>query len=197
MSIKGLLRLTVLALLFVAIQGTWVLAGTTGSIQGVVTDNSGRPIAGASVTASSPSQTVRGATDSKGFYSLLNLSPDTYAVTASKDSFDPTTVTGLTVQADQTTRGDVSLRPSTTVLGHVTATAQTSVVNKSVTGDLYAVNSQAINAYQGSSGGAETLYSQNGVVGSLPGVVRTVGSGGGYFGQGTLSVRGGAYDQVG
>lgn len=197
MSIKGLLRLTVLAFLFVAFQGTWVLAGTTGSITGVVTDNTGRPIAGAFVTASSPSQTVKGTTDSKGFYSLLNLSPDTYAVTASKDSYDPTTVNGLTVQADQITRGDVSLRPSATVLGHVTATAQTSVVNKTVTGDLYAVSGAAINAYQGSAGGAETLYSQNGVVGSLPGVVRSVGGGGSYNGQGTLSLRGGAFDQVG
>jgi len=197
MSIKGLLRLALLTLAIVAFQGTWVLAGTTGSITGVVTDDNGRPIAGASVTASSPSQTVKGTTDSKGFYALLNLSPDTYAVTASKDSYDPTTLNGITVQADQMTRGDLSLHPSAKVLGHVTATAQTSVVNKTVTGDLYAVNSQAINTYQGSSGGAETLYSQNGVVGSLPGVVRTVGSGGGYFGQGTLSVRGGAYDQVG
>jgi hypothetical protein len=197
MSIKGLLRYALLALLIVAFQGTWALAGTTGSIQGYVTDDSGHAVAGASVTATSPSQTAKGVTDGKGFYSLLNLAPDTYAVTATKDSFDPTTVYGLTVQADQNTNADVSLRPSAKLLGHVTATAQASVVNKTVTGDLYAVNSQAINSYQGSAGGAETLYSQNGVVGSLPGVVRTVGSGGGYFGQGTLSVRGGAYDQVG
>ena len=197
MSIKGLLRLALLALLVVIFQGTRVLAGTTGSIAGVVTDENGHAIAAASVTASSPSQTVHGVTDSRGFYSLLNLSPDTYAITASKDGYDPTTLYGLTVQADQITKGDVSLHVTAKVLGHVTATAQASVVNKTVTGDLYAVNSQAINSYAGSAGGAETLYSQNGVVGSLPGVVRTVGSGGGYFGQGTLSVRGGAYDQVG
>src|ERR1700730_1245614 len=153
MSIKGLLRLVVLSLLVVAFQGTWVLAGTTGSIQGVVTDEGGHAIAGASVTATSPSQTVKGASDSKGFYSLLNLSPDTYAVTASKDGYDPTTVYGLTIQADQITRVDVGMRVSAKVLGHVTATAQASVVNKSVTGDLYAVNAQAINNYQGSNGG--------------------------------------------
>lgn len=197
MSIKGLLRLAVLALLVVAFQGTWALAGTTGSIQGIVTDSNGQPIAGATVTAISPSQTAHATTDGKGFFALLNLSPDTYSVTSAKDGYDSSTLYGLTVQADQTTRSDVSMRASAKVLGHVTATAQTSVVNKTVTGDLYAVNAQSINSYQGSSGGAETLYSQNGVVGSLPGVVRTVGSGAGYFGQGTLSVRGGAYDQVG
>ncbi len=197
MKFNGLLRLLLLTLVVVAFQGTRVLAGTTGSIQGFVTDSSGHAIAGAAVTATSPSQNVRGVTDSKGFYSLLNLSPDTYAVTAAKDGFDPTTVYGITVQADQLTRSDLSLRISAKVIGHVTATAETSVVNKTVTGDLYAVNAQALNSYAGSSGGSETLYSQNGVVGSLPGVVRTVGSGGGYFGQGTLSIRGGAYDQVG
>jgi hypothetical protein len=197
MSIKGLLRLGILALLMVVFQGTWALAGTTGSIQGTVTDENGHAIAGASVTALSPSQTAQTTTDSKGSYTVLNLSPDTYAVTVSKDGYDPTTLNGVTVEADQSTRGDISLRISAKVLGHVTATATTSVVNKTVTGDLYAVNSQTISNYQASSGGAETLYSQNGVVGSLPGVVRTVGSGAGYFGQGTLSIRGGAYDQVG
>ena len=79
----------------------------------------------------------------------------------------------------------------------MTATAQASVVNKTVTGDLYAVNAQAINNYNGSAGGSETMYSQAGVVGSLPGVVRNVGGGGTYNGQGSLSIRGGAYDQVG
>ena len=71
MSIKGLLRLAVLALLVVAFQGTWALAGTTGSIQGVVTDSDGHPIAGATVTAISPSQTGHSTTDSKGFFAVL------------------------------------------------------------------------------------------------------------------------------
>src|SRR5579863_610199 len=197
MTLKGLLRLGFLALLIVAFQGTWVLAGTTGSIQGFVTDANGHPISGATVTAVAPSQTSHSTTDSKGFYAILQLSPDTYAVTGSKDGYDPTTTYGLTVQADQTTKGDLVLNESAKVIGHVTSTAVASVVSRTVTGDLYAVTAQSINNYQASSGGAETLYSQNGVVGSLPGVVRTVGSGAGYFGQGTLSIRGGAYDQVG
>ena len=178
-------------------QATLTLAGTTGNISGVVTDANGQAIAGAAVSGTSPSQTIRSVTDSKGFFVLLNLSPDTYAVTAAKDGYDPTTVYGLTVTADQTTRADIAMHVSAKVIGRVTATAQTSVVNKTVTGDLYAVNAQGINSYQGSAGGAETLYSQNGVVGSLPGVARQGGSGGGYNGQGTLSLRGGSFDQVG
>lgn len=172
-------------------------AGTTGGISGHVVDDKANAVAGARVTATSISQSSSATTDSKGFYSILNLSPDTYAVTTSKDGFDSTTVSGFTVQADQTTRGDFTLNPSARVIGHVTTSAVASVVNRTVTGDLYAVSAQAIGTYQGSAGGTETLYSQNGVVGSLPGVLRDVGTGGGYAGNGSISMRGGTSDQVG
>src|SRR5450755_3258007 len=197
MSIKGQLRIAVLAFVAVLVQGTWVLAGTTGSISGTVTDQNGAPVAGVRVTATSPSQNASVTSDSKGFYSVLNLSPDTYTITATKTGYDPSTLNGVTVTADQNANGDLKVHTTTAVLGHVTATAQAGTVSKTVTGDLYAVNAAKINSYQGSAGGAETLYSQNGVVGSLPGVVRSVGGGGTYNGQGTLSLRGGAYDQVG
>lgn len=184
---------------FVALTftATPALAGTTGGITGHVVDNAGAPLAGAKVGATSPSQSANATTDAKGFYVILNLSPDTFSVTATKDGYDAVTVAGFTVQADQSTRADFSLKPSAKVIAHVTTSAQVSVVSRTVTGDLYAVNAQAINAYQGSAGGAETLYSQNGVVGSLPGVLRDVGTGGGYAGNGSISMRGGTNDQVG
>jgi hypothetical protein len=197
MSIKGLLRIALLALVVMLVQGTWVLAGTTGTISGTVTDQNGAPVAGVRVTATSPSQNASVTSDAKGFYSVLNLSPDTYTITASKTGYDPSTLNGVTVTADQNANGDIKVHATTAVLGHVTATAQAGAVSKTVTGDLYAVNASKISAYQGSGGGAESLYSQNAVVGSLPGVVRAVGTGGTYNGQGTLSLRGGAYDQVG
>ncbi|HYK53552.1 MAG TPA: TonB-dependent receptor [Candidatus Eremiobacteraceae bacterium] len=181
----------------IVIAASPAFAGTTGGISGHVVDDSGAPLAGAKVTAASPSQTANATTDAKGFYSILNLSPDTYSVTATKDGYDAVTVSGFTVQADQSTRADFALKASAKVIGHVTTSAQVSVVSHTVTGDLYAVNAQAINTYQGSAGGAETLYSQNGVVGSLPGVLRDVGTGGGYGGNGSISMRGGTNDQVG
>lgn len=180
-----------------ALAAAPALAGTTGGISGHVTDATGAPLAGAKVAAMSPSQSASATTDAKGFYAILNLSPDTYSVTATKDGYDAVTISGFTVQADQSTRVDLALKPGAKVLGHVTTSAQVSVVSHTVTGDLYAVNAQAINTYQGSAGGAETLYSQNGVVGSLPGVLRDVGTGGGYAGNGSISMRGGTNDQVG
>ena len=198
MQTKGLLRIALLALVVLLVQGTWVLAGTTGSVEGKVTDQNGNGIAGAKVTAASPAQHQTSTTGTSGFYAILNLSPDTYAVTASKDGYDTATVYGITVNADQSTAADVKLRQTVKTLGHVTTTATASVVSKTVTGDLYAVNAAAISKAQGASGGAETLYSQNGIVGTLPGVNRyAIGSGPGYGGQGQLSIRGGAPDQVG
>ena len=197
MSRFGSLRIALLVLLVLLVQGTWALAGTTGNIEGKVTDQNGNGIAGAKVTAASPGQTLSQITLASGFYSILNLSPDTYAITASKDGYDTSTVYGITVTPDQSTAADIKLRQTVKTLGHITTTATASVVSKSITGDLYAVNSRAINDYNGGAGGAETLYSQNGVVGSLPGVVRNVGTGNGYGGQGSLSVRGGSWDQVG
>jgi len=194
----GFLRIVLVALVVVLVQGTWVLASTTGSIEGKVTDQNGNGIVGAKVTAASPSQSSSATTLSNGFYSILDLSPDTYSVTASKDGYDTSTLYGVTVTQNQSTAADMRLRQTVKTIGHVTTTATASVVSKTVTGDLYAVNAKAIASYQGSSGGAETLYSQNGVVGSLPGVTRyAVGTGPGYGGQGQLSMRGGSPDQVG
>jgi len=198
MKTKGLLRIALLALLVLLVQGTWVLAGTTGNIQGKVTDQSGNAVAGAKVTVASPSSTVTITSGPSGFYAALNLSPDTYSATASKDGYDTSTVYGITVTADQITSADIRVRQTVKTLGHITTTATATVVNRTVTGDLYAVNAQTIQNTNGASGGAETLYSQNSVVGTLPGVNRyAIGGGPGYGGQGQLSIRGGAPDQVG
>jgi len=198
MRTTGFLRIALLTLTVVLVQGTWVLAGTTGSIEGKVTDQNGNGITAAKVTAASPGQHQTVITTNSGFYSILNLSPDTFVVTASKDGYDTATVYGVTVVADQSTAADIKLRQTVKTLGHVTTTATATVVSKTVTGDLYAVNAAAISKSQGASGGAETLYSQNGIVGTLPGVNRyAIGAGPGYGGQGQISVRGGAPDQVG
>ena len=185
------------AVALVALLKTPVAAGTTGVISGVVKNEQGAPISAVKVTVSSPSQSATGLSSATGFFSFLNLSPETYTVTASKENYQTATLPGITVVADQISHVDLIMQPTIRTLGRITTTAAGGLVNRTQTGDLYTVNAQAINRYQGSAGGAETLYSQNGVVGSLPGVVRTVGTGGGYAGNGSLSFRGGSNDQVG
>ncbi|HXN08750.1 MAG TPA: carboxypeptidase regulatory-like domain-containing protein [Candidatus Acidoferrales bacterium] len=195
---RTFLRIMLVALFVLLVQGTWALAGTTGSISGKVTDQSGNGVAGAKVTAASPGQTISVTSGANGFYSILNLSPDTYTVSASKDGYDTSSIYGITVTSDQTTGSDIKLTQTVKTIGHITTTATASVVSKTVTGDLYSVNAAAIGKSNGAAGGAETLYSQNSAVGSLPGVVRyAVGGGPGYGAQGSLSLRGGSPDQVG
>jgi hypothetical protein len=193
----GFLITALLALLVLLGVGTAVRAGTTGGIEGKVTDENGNGVTGVTVTASSPAQILSVTTTMRGFYSILDLSPDTYAVTSSKDGYDSATINGVTVTADQTTSANIKLVQMVKVIGRIETTATASLISKTVTGDLYAVNAQAIKQYNGGVGGAETLYSQNSVVGSLPGVVRFIGSGGGYYGQGTLSLRGGSFSEIG
>ncbi len=197
MSVNVLGRVIIsFTLAFLCLTGL-ASAGTTGGISGHVTDVNGAPVANAKISVSSPSQSATALSDVHGFFSVLDLTPDTYTVTAAKDGYDTAQVAGITVQADQTSSVAVAMHAVVRVLTTVVSTAAAGVVSKSVTGDLYAVSANAVDRYQGSAGGAETLYSQNGVVGSLPGVVRTLGTGGGYGGNGSLSVRGGSNDQIG
>jgi Carboxypeptidase regulatory-like domain len=197
MQTRGLIRAALVALVVLLIQGTWALAGTTGNIEGKATDQNGNALTAVKVTATSPSQSGSSVTGSNGFYSILDLSPDTYSVTGTKDGYETTTVYGITVTADQSTAADLHMKTAIKTIGRITTTATATVVSKTVTGDLYAVNAQAISNLQGSTGGSETLYSQNAIAGSMPGVFRQVGTGGGYAGQGTLSMRGGSFDQIG
>ncbi|MGB8521139.1 MAG: carboxypeptidase-like regulatory domain-containing protein, partial [Candidatus Tumulicola sp.] len=80
----------------------FAIAGTTGSITGmVVTASGGAPISGARVSATSPSQVAIVATDAAGRFSLLSLAPDAYEVTVSKPGFVTASTRGLSVLADQ------------------------------------------------------------------------------------------------
>src|ERR1700730_5474735 len=85
-------------------------AGVTGNISGHVTDEKANPVSGARVSVSSPSQSVTAQTDARVFYSVLDLSPDTYTITVTKDGFDPSTVYGVTVQTNQTAGVNIALR---------------------------------------------------------------------------------------
>jgi len=182
---------------FQLLGNTPSIAGTTGTLTVKIVDAANNAVAGAKVSTTSSSQTTVGLTDVRGFFGFVNLSPDTYTVVASKQGYNSTTISGVTVVADQNVSLDIVLQASVRLLGKVVTSSTANVVNRSITGDLYSVNAQAMNQYQGGFGGSETLNSQFGVVASLPGVVRTIGVGGGYYGNNLISIRGGTPDQIG
>ncbi len=83
----------VLVLFAMLMQGSWAYAGTTGSISGVLSDASGTTVAGARVTATSPSQSASVTTDASGRYAFVSLAPDTYTLSFEKQGFQ----TGIAV----------------------------------------------------------------------------------------------------
>ncbi|HLJ83143.1 MAG TPA: carboxypeptidase-like regulatory domain-containing protein, partial [Candidatus Eremiobacteraceae bacterium] len=94
------LRVALLAIVAVFCQATWALAGTTGTLSGSVYAANGSPIAGARISATSPSQSSSATTDSGGHFTIVSLVPDTYTVTASADGYETTAQQGVTVTSD-------------------------------------------------------------------------------------------------
>ncbi len=164
-------------LLMVALlcQGTWALAGTTGGLSGIVTDSSGAPVAGAAVSAASPSQQATAQSDAAGHYIFLALAPDTYTVSVEKTGYQPVSIAGTTVFADNTRGLDIKLTKQLKEIARITSRAGGALVHSGVTADTYSVNSTAISksAALGGGGNLDNAYS---AIASVPGVTVATGS---------------------
>ena len=190
------LRLLVATLVFAFIAGqeTWALAGTTGGLTGSVVDAaSSAPVAGAVVTASSPSQSATVTTDASGRFGFLTLAPDTYTVSVTKESYQPLAISGQIVFADTVQTVTARLQKSLSTIAHVTATGSGSLVKSGTTADVYSVNAAAQSA-AAALGGGGSLNSAYSAVASVPGAYVPPNQTGYYQ---TVHIRGGDYDQVG
>lgn len=131
MKLLRLLRVAPLALMFAGVAS----AQTTGTIIGVVTDaQSGKPVAGALVVATSPNlqgeQTV--VTDKAGAFRLQALPPGDYKISAQFDGYKAAERADLTVRLDKTIRANLAIVPeAVTMEEQVVRTGQSSrpVVN--------------------------------------------------------------------
>jgi hypothetical protein len=178
-------------------QGTWVLAGTTGSLSGTVTDTSTHaPIAGAKVTVTSPSQNASVVTDGSGRFNFLALAPDTYTVTVTEPGYDTSTVSGTTVIADSNRTLGVSASKTLQTIGKVTSRASTDLVKPGTTADVYSINATQQDK-SAALGGGGTLNSAWSALTSVPGVFITPGQAGYIGASANISIRGGDYDQIG
>ncbi len=129
-------------------------AGTTGTLNGTVTSlKTGAPIAGAQVTATSPSQVATAVSDASGRFSFLSLAPDTYSLAVSMKDFEPATVTGVSIFADQVQNVRVALQPSLRTIARVTSRSSMDMVKSGTTSDVYSVNATMTRAAQGLGGG--------------------------------------------
>jgi len=151
-------------------------AGTTGSISGTVTDASTqKPLADVRVAAVSPSGVAGAVTDSKGFYNIGNLIPDTYLVSFERPGFSPVSVTGVTVFADQAFTLNEPVTPAALrTIGAVRAHSAANLVQPGQTADVYNLSAQQFDAAQGADNLHKTLYQY---LQSVPGVT-ILGAGG-------------------
>jgi len=175
-------------------QGTWALASTTGAISGTVVDtDTSAPIANATVTASSPSQTTTTQTDPTGHFNFLSLNPDTYTVSVDKSDYTPVSHPGVTVFADTTQTVPLRMKKALKTIANVTSRAASDLVRSGTTADVYSVNA-ATQDKLSALGGGGSLNSAYSAVASVPGAVMPLNQAG-YFQ--TVHIRGGDYDQVG
>ena len=185
---KSLTRalLTLLAITGLAFgQGTGVLAGTTGGIQGTVTNASGSPVANVQVSVVAPSYSSKTVTGSNGFFFIDWVPPDTYTVTFSASGFSAASVFGITVNQDQTIALNHTLSGEVKTLGKQTVRGTTSLVQPKTTVNQYTVNSQAI---QNITGTPQNI-SETAVLNTLPGITTDSG--------GYPVIRGGAQNEEG
>ena len=184
----------VLLLLAMLSQGTWALAGTTGSVNGSLTDSStGKPVADATIVASSPSQTATTKTDASGRFGFISLAPDTYSVTANKDGFTPVSIGGVTVFADQAQNLALTTQPQLKTIVKITSRAAGNLVKSGTTSDVYSVNAATQQTLASVGGGYNLNQAYSGIY-SQPGVTSYVGN----YGAGQVFyIRGASYGQTG
>ncbi|RLG14221.1 MAG: hypothetical protein DRN71_03465 [Candidatus Nanohalarchaeota archaeon] len=97
---------------------TWLSSGPlSGTINGTVTDDSGTPLTGAGISASDFANTYQNTTDALGKYTINNVLPSIYTLTATKSGLVPNTIAGIIVNPSATTTQDMILQyvPLTTL----------------------------------------------------------------------------------
>ena len=192
-SLRHLVTALTLLVAFVC-QETWALAGVTGGLTGSVTDaDTSASVAGAQVTATSPSQSATVTTDARGNFGFLTLAPDTYTISVSKSGYQPVSVPGQVVLADTVQSVPVRVLKTLRTIARVTSTAGSALVKSGTTADVYSINAsaQASSAALGGGGLINQAYS---AISTVPGAY-VIPNQTGYYA--TINIRGGDYDQVG
>jgi hypothetical protein len=144
---------------------------TTGTVLGSVTTASGKPLAGAAVTASSPSGRYSVTTDALGRFTMLGLSPDTYVVTVELNGFETSSATVVVLPAEHE-RLTFTLHPAIKEIARVQSKGEAFTVGS--TTDIFTVGGAQAQAGtpQASSSGLAN-YSRDtvqGAIANVPGV---------------------------
>jgi len=136
---KKLLALILISLFL----STFVIAGTSGKIAGIVTDSqTGEPLPAVNVYLAE--STFGAATDLDGFYSILNVPPGTYTLKIDYVGYSSYEVTNVKVQIDLTTRIDVNLKTEVLEGETIVVVAEREVVVKDISNSQLNIDADVI-----------------------------------------------------
>ncbi|MFH1196199.1 MAG: TonB-dependent receptor [bacterium] len=121
-----------------------VFAGTTGKISGKVTDAAtGEPLIGVNVVIEGTS--LGAATDFEGEYYILNISPGVYTVKASYIGYNGSSMEGVRVKVDLTTKVDFQLSSTAIQIGEEITVVGQRIIQKDLTSSERSFQSDQIN----------------------------------------------------
>ncbi len=163
------------ALSVVLTNTAFAATATTATITGTVRDaQTGAAVADAKVTAASPSQVATTTTDTRGFYVLNGLSPDTYTLSVQAQSYNATSQPGIVASQEQTLTENVSLTKALKTIASVHARSSSNLVQPNNGTDVYNVSGAQATAATGANNNSTTLYTY---LGTVPGVTVSGGVG--------------------
>jgi Carboxypeptidase regulatory-like domain len=178
------------AFLFVLpIAPAFAAGGQVGSLGGTVLDAATRaPVAGATVSAVSPSASYTATTDARGFFSFIGMTVDTYTVTITDKAagYDPLSIPGVSLVGDQSVNmGNISYSKHLKVIANTNARSAGGAFQPSQTIDSYTITSAQIVQTTGKA----FSTNENSLLLAVPGVTLTDA--------GMVTIRGGAAYEVG
>jgi hypothetical protein len=192
------LRLVRLCLVCAAVLGivagsglpAFAAGGQQGNLHGTVIDvQTKAPIANATINAAAPTGSYTAHTNAQGFFTILGMIVDTYAVSVQAQGYDPQTVPGVTIQGDQSVSlGTIGMSRTLRTIGRVTARSASSVYQPRQTVDAYQVSGERMLQTTGKA----ATTNLNNLVLAVPGVTLT-----NVMGAQGITIRGGLRTEVG
>src|SRR5262245_65281586 len=129
---RGFLFVCLLTALFAGLSPGYPQEITTGTLAGTITDDKGKPVADAVVTALSPQGARKALTDKNGYFIIPFLTPGTYSVQVIAATFSTVVQDGILVKLNEKTRLSYALQPGQ--VEKVTVTGEAPVVDRTSTG---------------------------------------------------------------
>jgi hypothetical protein len=137
-------------------------AGVTGKLTGIVEDSlTGEPLIGANVILLGTN--LGTATNSKGEFLILNITPNIYSVKVSYIGYDSKIYNHIKIITDQTTSLSVKLHPASIKFDEVVVTAKTPLVHRDITSTVSTITGETIQSLPVSNF-REILSIQKGVI---------------------------------